>query len=231
MMDLTEATSRYRQTKKAHEEASAVATKAVVAALRAGNLPGEVTRASPFTATHVRNLGREAGIPAARKGRLRYPAKPLLSEGGDRRRDLGVQLGDCTVVRSFVLPSRADSDRWLDLFTKALDKRRVQDPEGDLGVAVDDTLADLNVDTGEMPRLVITKEPAADEPFRVHIKVEHEDEVAIALVSPYAPKDKDERELPALIIEELASSPELDLQEAVELAVDRIRWSEMRGGR
>lgn len=60
------ATRRYRRTEAAHEQARAEAVEAVLAALRAGDRPTDVTAWSPFTATYVRRLAREAGIPPAR---------------------------------------------------------------------------------------------------------------------------------------------------------------------
>jgi hypothetical protein len=41
---------------------------AVLAALRAGMRPTDVTARSPFTAAYVRRLAREAGIEPARPG-------------------------------------------------------------------------------------------------------------------------------------------------------------------
>ncbi len=60
-----EATSRYRQTETAHEEARDEVIAAVVQALRAGERPTDVTSWSPFTATYVRKLARKHGIGAA----------------------------------------------------------------------------------------------------------------------------------------------------------------------
>ncbi|MDG4792095.1 hypothetical protein O7626_40475 [Micromonospora sp. WMMD1102] len=42
--------------------------------LRAGEDPGDVAERCPFTATYLRKLAREAGIPPARQGRR--SAKP-----------------------------------------------------------------------------------------------------------------------------------------------------------
>ena len=63
------ATARYRKTEAAHEDARDAAVAAVVAALLAGKRPTEVTGWSPFTATYVRKLARDHGIPPAVKGR------------------------------------------------------------------------------------------------------------------------------------------------------------------
>jgi hypothetical protein len=60
---------RYRRTDAAHEESRKAATADVIAALKAGVPPTTVAELSPFTATHVRNLARKNGIPAATKGK------------------------------------------------------------------------------------------------------------------------------------------------------------------
>jgi hypothetical protein len=65
---LAEATRRYRRTEKAHEEAREAAVQAVVAALRDGVRPTDVTAASPFTAAYVRRIAREHGIGPAAPG-------------------------------------------------------------------------------------------------------------------------------------------------------------------
>ena len=57
---------RYRRTETSHKQARDEAHAAVLAALKAGKRPTDVTEWSPFTATYVRNLGREAGIPPRR---------------------------------------------------------------------------------------------------------------------------------------------------------------------
>jgi hypothetical protein len=46
---------------------------AVVAALKAGERPTDVAEWSPFTATYLRRLAREAGVPQAPKGGRRKP--------------------------------------------------------------------------------------------------------------------------------------------------------------
>ena len=70
---LKASTRRYKRTDTAHEESRKASTADVLAALRAGVPPTRVAALSPFTATHVRKLAREAGIPPARKGK-RVPA-------------------------------------------------------------------------------------------------------------------------------------------------------------
>ena len=55
---------RYTRTKATHAQARAEAVAAVVAALKAGKRPTDVTAWSPFTATYVRRLARSAGIEA-----------------------------------------------------------------------------------------------------------------------------------------------------------------------
>lgn len=62
METLDQATTRYRETEKAHKEARDEAVTAVVAALRSGKRPTEVTKRSPFTAAYVRRIARENGI-------------------------------------------------------------------------------------------------------------------------------------------------------------------------
>lgn len=68
LAELDAATKRYRRTEKAHEESRDVAVTAVIAALRAGARPTDVTVRSPFSPAHVRNLAREHGIGPRRKG-------------------------------------------------------------------------------------------------------------------------------------------------------------------
>ena len=59
---------RYKRTDAAHEESRKAAAADVIAALRAGMPPTRVAELSPFTATRVRQLAREAGVPPAKKG-------------------------------------------------------------------------------------------------------------------------------------------------------------------
>lgn len=66
---LRASTRRYRRTEAAHEESRKASTADVIAALKAGVPPTRVADLSPFTATHVRKLARDAGIPPARKGK------------------------------------------------------------------------------------------------------------------------------------------------------------------
>lgn len=82
MTDTTEAmgaldlaTTRYDETKAAHEEAREAAVVAVLAALRAGVGPTVVADRSPFTAAHVRKLARDAEIPPAKPGKKPAPKK------------------------------------------------------------------------------------------------------------------------------------------------------------
>lgn len=65
---LGKATERFTETDRAHEEARAEVTKAVIAALRAGIGPTEVAALSPFTAAYVRKLARDHGVPPAPVG-------------------------------------------------------------------------------------------------------------------------------------------------------------------
>jgi len=59
------ATSRYSEALAALEQARKEAADTVLAALRDKVPPTTVTEKSPFTATYVRQMAREAGIPAA----------------------------------------------------------------------------------------------------------------------------------------------------------------------
>ncbi|MER7813812.1 hypothetical protein [Streptomyces sp. NPDC096153] len=63
---LDKATSRYRETEAAHDEARDAAIAAVLDALRAGRRPTDVVNRSPFTAAYVRRVARENGIGPAR---------------------------------------------------------------------------------------------------------------------------------------------------------------------
>lgn len=65
---LDTATGLYRETEIAHEEARKGLVQAVIAALKAEVPPTVVSERSPFTATHVRKLARENGVPPARPG-------------------------------------------------------------------------------------------------------------------------------------------------------------------
>lgn len=68
MTQLDKEAARYRETEKAHNEARDKAVKAVVAALRAGERPTDVTARSPFTAAYVRRIARDNGIEPAKPG-------------------------------------------------------------------------------------------------------------------------------------------------------------------
>lgn len=63
-----DATRRYRRTEAAHEQAREDLVAAVVAALKDGERPTDVTNWSPFTATYVRRLARQNGVGAAERG-------------------------------------------------------------------------------------------------------------------------------------------------------------------
>jgi hypothetical protein len=73
---LNAATKRYLQTQARHEDARQAAIAAVVAALRSGMRPTDVTARSPFTAAYVRSLGREHGIGPAAPGPKKRTAPP-----------------------------------------------------------------------------------------------------------------------------------------------------------
>lgn len=76
MEALDQATSRYRQTEAAHEDARQQAMRAVVAALKADKRPTDVVDRSPFTAAYVRRIAREAGIEPAKPGPKKKVAAP-----------------------------------------------------------------------------------------------------------------------------------------------------------
>ncbi|WP_225793783.1 hypothetical protein [Streptomyces aculeolatus] len=65
---LDQATRQYQRTEAAHEKSRTAAVQAVLAALRAGERPTDVTDRSPFTAAYVRRIARENGIEPARRG-------------------------------------------------------------------------------------------------------------------------------------------------------------------
>lgn len=76
---LDAAKARYEATKAAHEAAREDAINKALAALRAGVMPTEVAERSPFTATYLRTLARDAGIPPAPAGmkpKKKPPARP-----------------------------------------------------------------------------------------------------------------------------------------------------------
>jgi hypothetical protein len=60
---------RYTSADKARDKARDEHFAAVVAALRAGEAPTDVADLSPFTATHLRQVARDAGIEAPAKRR------------------------------------------------------------------------------------------------------------------------------------------------------------------
>ena len=64
---------RWTAADKARDRARADHFGAVLAALRAGKPPTEIAKRSPFTATHLRQIARDNGIPPATKGK-RQPA-------------------------------------------------------------------------------------------------------------------------------------------------------------
>ena len=62
---LDETTRQYNDAAAALEKARQASADAVLAALRGKVAPTTVTERSPFTATHVRKLARDAHIPPA----------------------------------------------------------------------------------------------------------------------------------------------------------------------
>ncbi|WP_367134486.1 MULTISPECIES: hypothetical protein [Streptomyces] len=78
MEALVEATRRYRETERAHEEAREDAIEAVVSALRAGKRPTDVADRSPFSPAYVRRIARDHEVEPARPG-------PKSAKPGGRR--------------------------------------------------------------------------------------------------------------------------------------------------
>jgi hypothetical protein len=68
LTELDAATRQYEADRLAFETSRQRTVDTVVAALKAGALPSEVARRSPFTDTYVRRLAREAGIPPSPPG-------------------------------------------------------------------------------------------------------------------------------------------------------------------
>jgi hypothetical protein len=64
---------RWNAADKARDRARDEHFAAVLDALRAGVPPTEVYDLSPFTATHLRGVARDAGLPAARRSARRDP--------------------------------------------------------------------------------------------------------------------------------------------------------------
>ena len=60
---------RWSAADRARDKARDEHFTAVVAALKAGRTPTDVSDLSPFTATHLRQVARDAGIPPAVKGK------------------------------------------------------------------------------------------------------------------------------------------------------------------
>lgn len=76
-MDAVKSTARrWRSADKARDRARDEHFAAVLAALRVGELPTEVYEESPFTATHLRGLARDADIPPAKKRSRRSAPQP-----------------------------------------------------------------------------------------------------------------------------------------------------------
>lgn len=70
--ELVAVTRRYHDLKPGWDEVRKAAADAVIAALRSGLSPTEVTELGPFTAAYVRKLARQAGIPPASPGPKRH---------------------------------------------------------------------------------------------------------------------------------------------------------------
>ena len=69
MRALASVRRRYDVAAEREKALRAEVTDATVAALRAGDDPGEVAGAAKWTPTHVRRLAKAAGIPVRRAGR------------------------------------------------------------------------------------------------------------------------------------------------------------------
>lgn len=78
MDTLRQATERLNQLDEKMTDARNDTYAAVVAALRAGHTPTDVTNASPYTAAYVRKIARQNGIEPATRGPKKAVAK--LSE-------------------------------------------------------------------------------------------------------------------------------------------------------
>lgn len=66
---------RWTAADRARDKARDEHFAAVLEALRNGAVPTEVYKISPFTSTHLRGVAREAGIPAARRGKQPPPGE------------------------------------------------------------------------------------------------------------------------------------------------------------
>lgn len=73
LVALDESTARYLKTEAEHEKSRKAVVDDVVAALKAGKRPTDVTAHSPFTAAHVRKIARENGIEPAPRGGGKRP--------------------------------------------------------------------------------------------------------------------------------------------------------------
>ena len=97
-------TRRYHETEAAHEESREAVTASVLAALRGGERPTDTADKSPFTATYVRKLAREAGVPEYLlrrypKARAELEARlPRWREAAKAIGGLGIGLDDAEYV-------------------------------------------------------------------------------------------------------------------------------------
>lgn len=66
---LDDATTRYWQTKRAHEQAQQDVIAAALDALKARERPTDVAEHSPFTDAYIRKLARDNGIKAQPKSK------------------------------------------------------------------------------------------------------------------------------------------------------------------
>lgn len=76
------ARKRFEQAERALEKARSEVKDLAIEALKAGAAPTEVAERSPYTAAHLRQIAREAGIPPAKKrGGTTRPSAGRLSGG------------------------------------------------------------------------------------------------------------------------------------------------------
>lgn len=80
LASLDAATRRFRRTERAHNAEREATIEAVVAALRAGARPTDVTKHSPFTDTYVRRIARAHGLAPRRKGAPPEPSPPATQQ-------------------------------------------------------------------------------------------------------------------------------------------------------
>lgn len=90
MDTLRQATKRLKRLDDDMTDARNDTYAAVIAALRAGHTPTEVTDASPYTAAYVRKIARQNGIEPATRGPKKTNGRPAkLAETPDVTHEAG----------------------------------------------------------------------------------------------------------------------------------------------